>query len=260
MHKTAKQIVEDYHGSFPETYEGLLKLTGVGPYTAAASGGIAFNFPKAAVDGNVLRFITRLHGINLAIDTPECKKIVQKLADDNIDKTQVGNYNQALIEFGAIQCTAAKPNCKECLFAEECIALRTNQVQNIPFKSKKIKKRERYFHYTAAIEADTYTYIRKRSSGDIWEGLYEFPLVETNDTEKQVWAGVATKNIERQQDLEPVKHLLTHQTIYANSLIVNCKGALEVDGFEKVEIKDLKNFAFPKILHTLVKNIIESYN
>ncbi len=262
LHFTAKYICEVYNGIFPTAYDDILKLKGIGPYTAAAIAGIAFNYPKAAVDGNVLRFMSRYFGINAPIDDSKTIKIIQAVADLHLNTADVSTYNQSLIEFGALQCTAAKPACTTCVLAATCGAYNYGLVEKLPFKTKKIKKINRFLAYIAITDGTSIA-IKVRQAGDIWQGLNEFVIFEFEEkafTEAGIFEALETVYPEHNNVIiyeNAMKHLLTHQTLMAKLFI------LKVEKIEKnflteyqiVRIEKLKKFAFPKILHSLVAEI-----
>jgi len=186
---TAKQIVADLKGQFPDTYEHLLQLKGVGPYTAAAIASFAYNLPHAVVDGNVFRVFARYYGIHQPIDTKEGIELFNKIAFENLSKNKAGIYNQALMDFGATVCKPATPLCSTCVMKKGCKAFLHNTVGQLPIKLKVIQKKKRYFDYYFFIQGDTF-YLQQRQAGDIWEGLYQPYLVESErlitSTEKEI--------------------------------------------------------------------------
>jgi len=182
MHHTAQQVVNEYNGQFPGTYAGLLQLRGVGPYTAAAIASFAFDEAVAVLDGNVYRVLARLFGLHADIAAPSSRKEFQALADRHIPAAAPADFNQAIMEFGAIQCTPAKPDCLFCPLQQQCWAFQHGQVALLPVKSKAKAARTRYFHYFV-LRYEGQTYLRERREKDIWQGLYDFALAETPTTE-----------------------------------------------------------------------------
>jgi len=179
LHETAKRIAYNYKGIFPDTYTDILKLKGVGEYTAAAIASISFNQPYAVVDGNVYRVLSRLFGIETAIDSTEGKKIFWELAQTLLDTKHPGDHNQAIMEFGALHCTPKNPACSSCIFGDNCIALANSKTDKLPVKQGKTKIRHRYFNYIILSDNDSIM-LKKRTDNDIWKNLYEFPLHETD--------------------------------------------------------------------------------
>src|SRR5690606_34778677 len=180
MHFTAKYIVAELDGKFPNNFTDLLQLKGVGNYTAAAIASFAFKEAVAAVDGNVYRVLARIFGIKDDIMTNQAKKIFQSLANELIPKNQPDTFNQAIMDFGSMVCKPKQPLCEECFMQEECYAFRNNEITNLPVKSKKIKVKKRFFHFLLLENADKNIVIEQRSDNDIWKNLYQIPLIETN--------------------------------------------------------------------------------
>lgn len=220
LHKCAKTIAEKYDGKFPNTFEELLTLPGVGPYTAAAIASIAFDRKVAVVDGNVYRVLSRLFGITKDITSNDGKKYFLEVANSLISDSEPGNYNQAVMEFGAMHCTPALPKCDECPFRKECVALAKGMVSMLPVKEKKLKKKTRYLNYFVLRSGNSVA-MEKRTSKDIWLGLYEFYLVETSEelipVEMIKKDGVLSKlkKFEAKKKTS-VKHILTHQLLNVN--------------------------------------------
>lgn len=175
---TARRITEEFNGQFPNTYEGLLELKGIGPYTAAAISAFAYNLPYAVVDGNVFRVLSRVYGIDLPIDSTQGKSFFEQLAAANLDKKYPALYNQAIMDFGATVCRPANPKCSACPMVSFCLAYQTGSVNRLPVKEKVLQKKVRHLTWLI-IEAEGLYYIRKRPAGDIWQNLHEFFLIET---------------------------------------------------------------------------------
>ena len=177
LHAAARQVVE--RGGFPDTYPDIRKMKGVGDYTAAAIASFAFGLPYAVVDGNVYRVLSRFFGVEEPIDTGRGRKYFAALAQELLPETGlVAGYNQALMDFGAMQCTPVSPRCEACPLSERCLALASGTVAERPVKQGRTRVRDRWFHYLHITSGDR-TLLRRREGGDIWQGLYEFPLVET---------------------------------------------------------------------------------
>jgi A/G-specific adenine glycosylase len=175
---TARHIAGVLGGRFPDTYADIRALKGVGDYTAAAIGSFAFELPHAVVDGNVYRVLARWAGLNTPTDTTEGKRLFTTLAQQVLDTERPGAHNQAMMDFGATWCTPQTPRCGSCPFAEKCVARQTGRVAELPVKSKKMIKKERFLLYFVLKSTDGTTWLRQRSEGDIWAGLYEFPMLE----------------------------------------------------------------------------------
>ena len=226
LHTAAKQVVslnKNRPVEFPSDYHSILQLKGVGTYTAAAISSICFDAPHAVVDGNVYRVLSRVFGVSSPIDTTEGKKEFQQLADSLLDKKQPGDYNQALMEFGAIQCTPKNPDCTNCIFQSECVAFRANTVSDLPIKSKKVIQRNRYFYYFI-LESEGKVNLRQReNTKDIWMGLYEFPMIEFSSEQKesavlrafQKEFQVSDKKFSVRKISSVQTHILSHQKLFA---------------------------------------------
>lgn len=222
MHKTAQIVAEQFGGVFPSDYPTLLSLPGIGAYTAAAIASFASNAPYAVVDGNVYRVLSRIYGIDTPIDGTEGKKLFASLAQEQLDKVVPALYNQAMMDFGAIQCTPQSPNCLTCPLAEQCEAYRTHQTDALPVKSKKTAKRKRCFWYLD-IWNGSFTYLQQRTQKDIWKGLYEPYLIEAplSETEILQHPAVRALNGEISHISVSFKHVLSHQIIDARFIKIH---------------------------------------
>ncbi|MBO5188358.1 MAG: A/G-specific adenine glycosylase [Alistipes sp.] len=178
LHAAARQVVEHFDGRFPDTYEAIRSLRGVGDYTAAAIASMAYDLPHAVVDGNVYRVLARLFDIETPIDSTEGRKGFATLAEELLDKAHPATYNQAIMDFGAVQCTPQHPDCTACPLADCCLAHSAGTVLQRPIKQGHTKVRDRYFNYLHLTDGHA-TLLHRRTAGDIWQGLYEFPLIET---------------------------------------------------------------------------------
>ncbi|RYY47561.1 MAG: A/G-specific adenine glycosylase [Chitinophagaceae bacterium] len=251
---TARSIANDLNGIFPSTYDEIVKLKGVGPYTASAIASFAFDIPVAVVDGNVTRVLARYFGILTPVDSTAGKKQFALLAQELLDKTGPGLYNQAIMDFGAVVCKPQLPLCTACVLRENCAAYNTGKVALLPVKEKKIVKKDRWFYYLV-VEYKGYYFIRKRETKDIWQDLHEFILVE--------WEGkVDPGDLLNQEALKSIlplgfhlkeispeyKQQLTHQTVHGRFIELVKKGGKTPDGYEKIERKRLKQLAFPRMI------------
>ncbi|MDP4290156.1 MAG: A/G-specific adenine glycosylase [Bacteroidota bacterium] len=232
LHAAAKQVVHELGGVFPNTYDQIIRLKGVGSYTAAAVASIAFGERKVVVDGNVLRFISRYGGITDPIDTKQGKELVENLAFSLSEGAEPGVFNQALMEFGALYCVPRNPDCPNCIFKTGCKAFAMNATKEIPLKSKRITVRKRFFNYLFLYRVDqnnqTEYLMQRRGRGDIWQGLYEFPMIESNSL---LSPDSLTATLLWQQDILPHQpvlssrhldfvHQLTHQQLHTRFFIV----------------------------------------
>ena len=179
MLKTAKIVLNSFNGVFPLEYEQLIQLPGVGDYTASAISSICNDELQVVVDGNVLRFLSRMHKIDLPIESIKTKKYFKKLGFKLIQDVKPGDFNQALMDYGSTICKPKKFDCNSCLFSIDCKAYNSNSVENYPVKKKKIKLKDRFLNYVVVVTNDNKTQIKKRDSSGIWKNLYEFPLIET---------------------------------------------------------------------------------
>ena len=255
LHAAAQSIAGV--GKFPETYEEVRKLKGVGDYTAAAICSFAYDLPYAVVDGNVYRVISRWMGIEEPIDSTQGKKLFAGLADELLDRKRPALYNQAIMDFGAIQCVPSSPSCLFCPLNDSCVALQTGKVNVLPCKQHKTKVIPRYFHYIY-VRAGSYTYLRKRPAGDIWQNLYEFPLIETSDVMEEekllvseefltLLQGNPVKSVRLIE--KNVKHVLSHRVIHANCYEVILEAdSCELPGYLRVRVDDLHKFPVSRLV------------
>lgn len=241
LHACAKQIVTDYGGKFPRTYEELIKLPGIGSYTAAAIASMAFDQSVAVVDGNVYRILARIFGLQEDISTGEGKKQFAAKAQELIDKSQPGTFNQAIMEFGALYCTPRNPDCDVCIFSDSCSAKKHELQEMLPVKTAKAKVRTRYFHYFI-FRIGNKVALKKRNGNDIWNGLYDFHLAEGKKSLKQLLRedSVLSKLQKRGNltfESKPMKHILTHQIIIARFRILNLSNDVQT-------VNTIKNLGF----------------
>ncbi|UEA99926.1 A/G-specific adenine glycosylase [Prevotella melaninogenica] len=248
LHTAAQQVVE--LGGFPQTFKELKTLKGVGDYTAAAIASIAFGEPVAVVDGNVYRVLSRYFGIDTPIDSTEGKKEFQVLAQSLLPINEPADYNEAIMDFGATQCTPNSPHCSACPFCETCVAFREQRINELPVKSKKVKQRERHFTYLY-IEYEGKIAIHQRGAGDIWQGLWEFPQAEQlTSSEDSAW------RTEAQLLQKGVKHILTHQILLADIYLWRPKIRPQLPSeFIWIEKQDLENYALPRLIEILLKAV-----
>ncbi len=258
LHTSAKIITEKYNAKFPTEFEQILSLKGIGEYTAAAIASFAFNKPHAVVDGNVYRVLARVFGIYTPIDSSQGKKDFNKLANQLLDKKNPALHNQAIMEFGAMQCKPVNPDCENCVLKSMCFAFAKKMVNDLPIKEKKTKVRNRYFNYIVLNHKNT-TAIKKRIEKDIWINLYDFPLIETDTelTEEQflkskewkLFIGKANYTVKL---ISPnYKHILSHQKIYARFWKIDCKDSLKKIVSPECTIikqKDIHSFAIPRLI------------
>lgn len=228
LHFSAKQIANELNGVFPSTYKEIIKLKGIGDYTASAIASICFNEPTAVVDGNVYRVLSRYYGIYTPINSSAGIKEFKALAQSLIDTEQPGTFNQAIMDFGALHCKPQNPLCESCPLADSCIALDKKLTKELPVKDKKIKIKKRYFNFLVIKTATNTTILDKRTGKGIWEGLYQFPLIEKDNTLTKE----ALMNTDEFNELLPndtsitlfnekqIIHKLSHQHLYTQFWIV----------------------------------------
>ena len=248
LHTAAQQAME--LGGFPQTFKELKTLKGVGDYTAAAIASIAFGEPVAVVDGNVYRVLSRYYGIETPIDSTEGKKEFQALAQSLLPVNEPADYNEAIMDFGATQCTPNSPHCSACPLCETCVAFREQRINELPVKSKKVKQRERHFTYLY-IEYEGKIAIHQRGAGDIWQGLWEFPQAEQlASSEDSAW------KTEAQLLQKGVKHILTHQILLADIYLWQPTRRPQLPSeFIWIEKQDLENYALPRLIEILLKAV-----
>ncbi|WP_282775221.1 A/G-specific adenine glycosylase [Phaeodactylibacter xiamenensis] len=262
LHAAAKYIVHTLKGKFPSTYEGIRALKGVGPYTAAAIASFAYELPYAVVDGNVFRVLSRFWGIQTPIDSTEGKKQFANLADRALQASSLApsQHNQAMMDFGATHCKPKAPLCSHCPLNGQCAAFQNKKVDQLPVKSKKIKKKNRYFHYLV-VNAGPQVMLRKRTEKDIWRNLYEFPVLEWPEakaSEQEIrrsapWeACIGDRPARIEQISPPQQQTLTHQKIQAVFWEIHLEdeppSISELAPYILADRKNLSNFAFPKII------------
>ncbi len=262
LHQAAKYVAQALNGVFPSTYESILELKGVGHYTAAAIASFAYNLPYAVLDGNVYRVLARYLGASIPIDSRDGEQFFRRKATDFLDATQAGNYNQAIMDFGATHCTPKQPKCTDCPMQTTCQAFLTNTVEVLPVKSKKLLKKERFFNFFILTNQKNY-YLRKRVEKDIWQDLYEFPMLEQErllETE-ELGEVVFLKQLLKKTEIKflkipnkAYKQTLSHQYIFARFWEI--EGVLNPNkaaDFVEVSEAELKKFAFPKIIDTYLQ-------
>lgn len=254
MHTTAKYIVGELNGIFPNSFKELIKLKGIGEYTAAAIASFCFDEAVPTIDGNVYRVITRLFDIDLPIDKSKGKKTVKNICETLIVNYLAKNINQALMDFGAMLCTPKNPKCSICPLLTKCLSKAENTVNKRPVKSKKISYHLRYFYYLYVYDNES-VLIKKRSENDIWKGLYEFPLIETIKKVKfssiecdDVFKNLTKKNKTKHIEFVEVKpHILTHQKIHTTFILLKTN-KLEGCGYLRIKKEDFNNYAFPTLI------------
>ena len=261
LHSTAKHVVQELQGEFPDSYKGLIQLKGIGDYTASAIASICFNEVCAVVDGNVFRFLSRYYGIKTPINSSQGQKEFKGLAQQLISKRSPAEFNQAIMEFGAKQCKPKNPDCSVCPFQNECIAFRENTIIDLPVKLKATKISKKYFNFLVFISNDEKTIIEKRIGSGIWQNLYQFPLIESQsvlnykgvirhlNTIPSINEAPYKLSLYNEND---IIHKLSHQHIHTKFWIVE----LESLPRESIEIDSIRDYPVP----ILISNFIEAFN
>ena len=259
MHYTAQFVANDLNGVFPNNYKELLKLKGVGNYTAAAIASFSFGEKVAVVDGNVFRVLSRIFQVETDISNATAKNEFQELALQLMGNNDPAIFNQAIMEFGALQCVPKNPNCEICVFNSNCLALKNNKVALLPLKTKKTKVTNRFLNYLIFEDEVENILIQKRTEKGIWHNLYEFPLIETDkDVDLDEIIGLIAQKyaikhpIISVQSLQliPIKHKLSHQNLSIQFWKVKITGILE-DG---LPLSEIKKFPFPIIIYNFIEN------
>ncbi len=252
LHFTAKIVANDFDGAFPNSFEEIKKLKGIGDYTASAIASFAYDLPHAVVDGNVFRVLSRVFDIETPIDSTDGKKIFDALAKELLGENPPALHNQAIMEFGALQCVPSNPNCEICPLIAKCLAYKNKTITERPQKRGKIVPKNRYFHFLQFNDGK-YIFLEKRTNKDIWQHLFQFPLIETD--EEMAIEEIKAKLIEKYK-LTPIsvsnqiKHILTHQRIYAHVWKFDSfphENQLD-ENWIKVSPIDFINYPIPRLL------------
>lgn len=262
LHHTAQFVVENLDGKFPSNYNELIKLKGIGSYTAAAIASFSDNEDVAVVDGNVYRVLSRYFGIETDITSTQAKKEFQSLADSVLERGNSAVYNQAIMEFGALQCVPKSPNCSKCVLSDSCYALEKNKVEQLPVKTKKTKVTKRYLNYLVFLDLQNKTLINKRAQNGIWKNLYEFELVEfqhqpefseflnhIENTYSDKYSVLSVTPFNHQA----IIHKLSHQELHIWFWKIKLNDTLP----NAILLSDLHQYPFPIVLHNfIVSNLV----
>ena len=264
MHQAAKTVVDDYNGIFPDSYSELIKLKGVGEYTAAAVASISSGEKVPVVDGNVYRLLARFYGIDSPVNTNASKKEFASVMLELMNNFEPGLFNQAIMEFGALQCVPVNPECNKCPLVSNCYAYDNKKIDVLPVKLKKKKIRNRFFFYIVIITGN-HVLLKKRLAGDIWEGLYEFPVIETDDyiTFEQLTMKNTWKNIFGEREFSVVNvsekfiHQLTHQRIFAQfaQIYLYEPGNIDIPGTVFVNQVDLEKYPVSRLIEKYFETV-----
>lgn len=261
LHATAQYIAFELDGVFPNTHKDLLKLKGVGDYTASAIASFAFSIPEAVVDGNVYRFLSRYFGIEEAVPSSKAHRFFKELAQSLMDEEQPGLFNQAIMEFGALQCTPKLPACATCPFKEKCYAYSKKAVADFPVKATKAKIKKRYFNYFLLLNDKSEMAIRKRVNKDIWFNLFELPLLESDKEmtkpklAKALQASDLFPNFDSNSlsllNSDPVIHKLSHQHLYVQFWEIKA----DMTEADWIVYEDIPTYAFPVLLSDFFESL-----
>lgn len=258
LHKTAQIVAFERNGIFPDNYKDLLKLKGIGEYTAAAIASFSYNEAVPVVDGNVFRVLSRYFDVETDIANAFAKKEFAALAFELMPKDNPAIFNQAIMEFGALQCIPKNPDCGICVLNSGCLALKLNKVNRLPVKSKKMKAKSRFLNYVVFSDAHENTTIQKRTSKGIWHNLYEFPLIESKNeigfdafSEALIGENFVSNSIISISELNEISqvHKLTHQHLHIKFWKVNVAGKLE----NGIDATTLKTFPFPIVIYNFIE-------
>jgi len=262
LHFTAKTVANELNGKFPEDFDGLVALKGIGTYTAAAIASFAYNKPHAVVDGNVMRVISRVFAIEEPVDTTKGKRAISELAQKLIDKLQPAVYNQAIMDFGATVCTPSNPACPTCPMKKHCLAFKQKLVSDFPVVAKRMVLKERHLHYFV-MEHNGQLLMKQRLENDIWKGLYDFPMLETNGN--ATFSGLVKRKVVQEwvggqafkrEHVEKQKHALSHQKLFIHfhrSQVSNKTFKHLSKHFKPIATASLKEIAFPKPIDNYLK-------
>ena len=258
LHYTAKFVAHELNGKFPNNYKDLLELKGVGDYTAAAIASFSFSEVVPVVDGNVFRVLSRVFQVETDISSASAKKEFQELALELMPKNNPALFNQAIMEFGALQCVPKNPNCEICIFNNKCMAFNNLKVSELPVKTKKTKVTNRFFNYLIFQDEVQNTLIQKRSAKGIWHNLYEFPLIETDEevsleeiiqlSSAQLSGKYKIIVVEGLHSM-PIRHKLSHQNLSIQFWKLEIKGLLE----NGLSLSEIKKFPFPIVIFNFIE-------
>lgn len=253
LHATAKYISTELLGEFPSNFKDLLKLKGVGEYTAAAIASFSYKESVAVVDGNVYRVLSRVFDIETPIDSTEGKKQFAQLAQELISSSNPDTHNQAIMEFGALHCTPANPKCESCPLIVMCISYEKDTIQRRPLKSKKTKVRDRYFHYLL-FEDQKHFYISQRKEKDIWQNMYEFPLIET-DTKLELKDFNPFTHSQASTISSEITHILSHQKIHTLFYHFPASAIIQQENLQKVSKQDFSDYPIPRVIDRYLESL-----
>ncbi len=264
LHATAKHVHNDLGGKFPTNANDLVALKGVGPYTAAAIASFCYNEKVPVIDGNVMRVLSRIFGVDMPVDSKEGKKAIEKRAEEVISKSQPGIHNQAIMEFGALHCSPKNPGCENCPFSRVCIAYSENRVYDFPVKAKKTVVKDIWYYYFVIHQGDN-VYLKRRDGMGIWRGLYDFPHIESEQPlqEKIVIKDfMSSHHLKNEIVVESVSseflHVLSHRKIRAVFIDIrlNSSGALPLEKYLRINTRSVVNYGIPRLVEKYLESNI----
>ena len=264
LHHTAQYVAEHLKGEFPKTYDELIKLKGIGSYTAAAIASFSNEEPVAVVDGNVFRVLSRYFGVETDISSSAAKKEFQQLADEVLDKRNPSLFNQAIMEFGALQCVPKSPNCESCVLNHSCVALLKNKVDELPVKLKKTKVIQRFLHYLVFLDQNQNTVINKRTQSGIWKNLYEFPLIEVESkTDLEIIGQKIVDSYKDEYQIQNISvfnqkeiiHKLSHQQLHISFWRIEVKDHLK----NNISLSEISDYPFPIIIYNFITALVNDF-
>jgi A/G-specific adenine glycosylase len=264
LHKCAMEVANIYSGRFPQSMAELLKLPGIGNYTAAAIASISFDEPVPVVDGNVYRVLARYFGVEVDISSGKAYRHFYELAESVIDKTAPADFNQAIMEFGALCCTPKQPGCNTCILQEDCVAFSQSLQSELPLKTKKIKVRQRYLHYFLVRKGNKIL-MKERVENDIWKGLYELPIIETtkptnfDDLVHPMLHHLQNQAMVFSTEDKIIRHLLSHQVLNVNFAVID----IDKSEREDLNLENYKWYSFDQVealpKPVLISNYLDNY-
>lgn len=269
LHKAAQIIEQKFKGNFPANYKDIIELPGIGEYTAAAISSMAFQKAYPVIDGNVIRVLSRIFGIELEISSIAAKKEMTKIAHELLLPSDPGTYNQAVMEFGALFCKPQNPDCASCIFSEDCFAFLNHKVDKLPFKNKPAKQKKRYFHYLifkVKTESSVLTFLNKRTQKGIWQNLYDFPMIEKEkrlsifSIENELKQNFNLGFVDKLEVSKEYKHILSHQLIYARFYVaeVDKVGFInEIQSkyqgvFLPIPVENFRTYPVPRLIEKVI--------
>jgi len=262
LHSTAKIVASEFNGNFPLTYVDLIKLKGIGDYTASAIASICYEEARPVVDGNVYRVLARYYDIDLPINEGKGIKYFKKLAIEIMDTGHIADYNQGIMEFGAMQCTPQNPDCSSCPLNGSCVGLQQNKIKELPVKIKKGKIRKRYFNYLVLIDDHGNTRLNKRTENGIWKNLFEFPLIESSKPleEEELIAEIDDASEISFENLfswqaEPIVHKLSHQHLITRFWIVETNHEIA----SGIPLGKIETYPVPVLMADFIETFKNSY-